>query len=242
MDTSELRRAFTGSKSVTEHITNFHHDRVDAIREGKTHVKLLDEPKVICHLIPLESFTSGVDHVMSAMDNQLVNLPLLYSSGGWSPLYTEDGLIVCDGPYRPPSSVYVQLFRTGVIESVSACDVTYMFQDDPQKNLFLSTYYQQQIIVRLPKYCEALRNLGTQPPVLLLLTLTGMQGVRIRVEHLVGVPFNRDVILLPPVKLPDLEIDDFAPVLRSTFDLLWNIAGYPRCFDYKEDGSFKYRH
>jgi len=236
MDTSDLRRAFTSSKSVKDEITKFRLDRVDAIRDAKTPVPLPPGPKVICHILPLESFTSQVEHTMQAMENQLVNLPMLTFTGGWSQKYTEHGLVTCDSLHQPPSSGYVQLFRNGVIESVSAAEVTYTFPNYPQIPFFTS-YYVQWLIRALPKYFTVLRSLGTVPPVQIFITLTGMQGVRIHVEHQVGTPFDRDVILLPVVEVPTLAIDDFASLLQSSFNWLWNTAGYSRCYEYRENGG-----
>jgi hypothetical protein len=65
--------------------------------------------------------------------------------------------------------------------------VTYTSPNDPQKKPFFTTYYEQELILRLPKYVEALQSLGTPPPVWIFVTLVGVKGVRIDFQHAVSL-------------------------------------------------------
>ena len=240
MDTSELRRAFASSKSLADTIAQFRSERLAAITNGATALPVEKGPKVVCHIVPLESFSGTVDYPMQAMEAQFRNLPPLRRARGWSPVCMEDGFLTCDDPRHLPTAGYVHMWRNGVIEAVNGYDVTYYDPRDIHKTQSLfSTYSEKDLIETLDLYFKALRNLGTLPPVLVNVTLLGFRGVRLPSGHTPGTPFVKDVLDLPKVEFSSLEGVDFAAALRPAFDVLWNAAGHSRCFDYDASGVFR---
>ncbi len=62
LDVNELRTAFTLSSSVTERIRAFRSDRIIALSNNEAPVPFVDDPKIVLHCIPVESFASQAQY------------------------------------------------------------------------------------------------------------------------------------------------------------------------------------
>lgn len=176
MDTDELRRAFTNSASVEEKIANYRKERVRAVVDNESPVRLTRPQRLIAHLIPLDSFTSQLSFSMQELQAEFGNYRQFQSTSGWSPIINIDGLVACDVGHGPDAAGYVFAFRNGIIESV-VDDIYHFSPRDERKTIpAFRTGYPQEIIRCLGHYLKAMRNLNVQPP--LWFSLTAMLPVR----------------------------------------------------------------
>jgi len=241
MDTGELRTAFTQSESINTRIRTFRNERVEAISKGQTPILLSGKSKLICHLIPMYSFSSRISLDPGSLQHHLVNLPLMHFSGGWSHHYNIDGFLVTDSATGLDCSGYVQVFRNGIIESVVDDVVFYLDEDTGKQYPFFKTDYVRMILTYFPNYLQTMNSLGIQPPVWCFFTLTGVRGVNIFASHAaihVGRPIDRDLLYIPEVMINDFSTGDVDDLLRPMFDAIWNSAGYPRCPQFDESSKY----
>lgn len=95
----------------------------------------------------------------------------------------------------------------------------------------------------LPRWLALQRHMGVQPPLLVMLSLIGVNGLAIETRTSAistrgPDPIDREVLMLPDVLLDAFECDA-AQVLRPAFDVLWNAAGYAGSLNYDEHGNRK---
>jgi hypothetical protein len=241
MDTHELRQAFMNSASIEEKVNAFRSERIRALVEGNTPVKLTRAPKLVCHLIPSDAFLSRISLTPEELEGQLANFPLFEFTGGWSRLVNLDGLVVADNLYSGlPAAGYVRVLRNGIIESV-ADEITTHNPMDPAKTPFFKHDFVKAIISRLPYYLRAYSCLNITAPISFALTLVGVKGMNI---YYPGVerspnPVDRDVVEIPAVEIRDLSGADCATVMKPVFDMVWNAAGQSRCLLYDSAGQFR---
>jgi Putative DNA-binding domain len=126
LDVSELRAAFTGFDTLGEKIHRFRVDRVIKIADGETPVSLQAGPTMALHLIPLSAFTTRRFIDISANERVWITFaPLFSSSTGFNYRINFEGWVNFDGHMdfgagtnAKPSHSYVQLYRSGIVESV----------------------------------------------------------------------------------------------------------------------------
>ena len=232
MDTAELRRAFTLSEIISDRIKKFREDRVQQIMQNRTPVLLPTGPKLILHLIPVESYAARLSFTPTALQSLMPKLRPLATTAGYSDRINMDGVVFCDSvDHRKQSFGYVQIYRTGVIEVV-ADDIVNTIPGDQQQIPYFITHYEKYLLDRLPEYLEAQRTLGIPPPVWLFLTLSRVRGMSInrRRDLFPKPPIDRD-ILLPETEIADLAGDSF-PIVKPLFDIIWNAAGFPRAVSF----------
>jgi len=233
LDVNELRVAFLGSQEVIERIRNFRLARIALITTNEGPVLLPDMGRMVLHIVPFRVFEPGVLYDVSSLaEHQNVNLVPMWGSSqniGYTIRHNFDGVLTF---VEPSSPSYLQLFRNGAIEAV---DVHLLFQRANQQGLILSTDYENELIEALGRFLLLLQTLGVDPPLALMLTLTGVKGCRIGVSF-GGAPIDRDILLVPEVVLQDYGARP-EHTLRPIFDAVWNAAGFARCPNYDSQGN-----
>jgi hypothetical protein len=122
---------------------------------------------------------------------------------------------------------YTQIFRSGSIEATKA---NILRRTDrglgiPGKGL------EESFFERYDGYLGGLRQLGVEPPLVLMLTLEGVRGARYFVSNDIfddeHVAIDRDVL-----HLPECVLVEYGPqstthtAIRPAFDSLWNAVGF----------------
>ena len=141
---------------------------------------------------------------------------------GWMSSSSDNGL----------SNSYAQLFRDGSIETVDARML------HPEGRSIPIDLLETEVIDVVSKYLALLGQLGVDPPIVLMLTLMGVQGYTIPPPNAWGLkhPIDRDVLLVPAVEVERLDLD-VPHVLRPAFDAIWQAGGYPGSQNYDENGT-----
>jgi hypothetical protein len=154
----------------------------------------------------------------------------IYRTGATSYRFNFDGVYTYIQPSGAPlATSYLQLFRSGGIESV---DVPIL-----QRNQRIpSEAFEERLLQSLPRYFEALRALTIEPPIFVMLSLVGVSGFRMGVSPGVEVEeesgIDRENLLCPEVLIEDFRCD-IAAQMKLAFDSVWNAAGYPESLNYQ---------
>ena len=234
-DVREIRAAFGMSESLTERIRRFRDDRISKIIAEETPLPILANPKVLLHLLPLSAFDTSISINISDTPQLLAKMSPL-GSGGFTHRHNLDGLLVyVNSPERVCYS-YVQLFRNGAIEAVDA----FMMDDRNGVKSIPSVYFEKEIVKGLRQFLEAQISVGSQMPVIVMLTLINVKGYRMAVDPRFmssGSTIDRDILILPEVMVEDTTQPP-EQILRPIFDALWQAADWRGSLNYDKDNKW----
>ncbi|MFQ5752315.1 MAG: helix-turn-helix domain-containing protein, partial [bacterium] len=203
LDVTEIRSAFVLSESIGEKIQRFRDDRIGKIIANETPVKLSEKTRVVLHVIPI-SFadpTNQVDIASHKRQIELVRHLGFHNIGGGFRFNSNGALLTA------PSGTanYFQLFRTGVIESVSS-PIHHVIEN---RKLIPSSDFEKGLICALKEYLSLLKQLGLTSPVVILLSLLGVKGLTMGLNSplLDPSPIDQENLILPDILLDDFELD-----------------------------------
>jgi len=233
LDVQELRHAFILSETLVDKVRKFVSDRINQIVTGLTPIELLPNAKIILHLIPLSAF----ENLKIDMSNQvkLREVPIM-GPGGWSHRINLDGHL--NYPVARSSmqhNSYVQIHRSGILESVSAEILApYQGRYIPVEDSFS---FEKFIIEAFDRYIKFLASQGVTPPIYAFLTLTGISGYQIAASWFrTGNIIDRDQIQLPEIVINSSDVRADL-LLKPWFDLIWNAGGFAGSLCYDASGN-----
>lgn len=227
LDAREIRAAFLASEGVESKMRRFRDERLGRIIADETPVPLLLGPRLVLHLLPVSAF--GDFGVLSPQ--QIVAAAAEFRLGD----YSSDRRPNLDGVLflRPATSTghrgYVQVFRTGVVESVLA---------DLKPEVVVGvgclrakTIEDKVVLPLISRQLQGLRKVGVQPPVVFTGALLGASGFHLflpgEFEEALEAAIDRDVALFPEELLEVLPPDASGPV-RRLFDSFCMAGGLLR--------------
>ena len=201
---------------------------------GETPVPLHNEPTLMLHLLPLDSFTTQLSLRVDDLQSRVTNLrpPMAKVNHTWSFRINLDGLLAHWGSRAAeaaPNWSYTQAFRNGITEVV-VCDIV---GTENNVRFFWIEEIERELCRGLGDYLGVLRSLGVQPPIWCFLTLAKVKGVHIadQSDRTSGSPqkppIDREVLYLPEALIEDLATEP-ATVLGPLLEMIWNAAGYGR--------------
>ena len=232
LDVGELRSLFALSETTAQRIRSFRQERLSLIVAGETPVVMESGAKIVLHLIPLSAFDPALRLDLSGLAHEAGMLEPMSASGWNGPRYNFDGLLTYTDR-QGASSSYLQLFRSGIIETVN----TSLLSRRMERQIIPGIAYERALIRAVQKYFAIEQRLGVEPPCFLMLSLLGVKGYAISASELwdEGHPIDRDALIIPEVL-----VDSFAgppgAVLRPLFDAVWNAAGWPGSANYTAAG------
>lgn len=124
---------------------------------------------------------------------------------------------------------YLQVFHNGVIEAVRAS----VFREGPPR---LHVNFEREIVEALTRFLSLQQAMGVEPPVGVVLTLTGTKGCRIVDGDGAPVGWSGGKMSAGKVQNPVVIIESFdgaadeaalAQAMKNSFDRVWMSAGYP---------------
>lgn len=263
LDVREIRAAFLLSESVPERIRRFRDERLAKIVADETPVALVKivaagektptvvpaESKLLIHILPFGDIDASTRNVITP-DNlrQYISPPLTLPVGAVRELssrFNFDGLLVHDRVIEMANTPivcrsYAQIFRNGAIEAVEMLD--------HPLGKFISEEFEPRLISVFKNYLYQLKELNVEPPLIVMISLTGVKGYRLWLheDHLPSElrrlgknqPFDKDTLLLPELIVEDLETATAEDLLRPAFDALWQAGGWARCLRYNDTGEW----
>lgn len=240
LDVFELRNAFLQSASFNEKIKTFIKDRIDKIILNDTPVPIDNFPKIVVHTVPLESMQQGGNIVTVPELKQDIFSPL--GGGGYNSRINLEGVVnYCSIPGQHVNDAYLQLYKTGIIETVStgllklgaARKAIYVDKDDS---------VEEKIINFISDALLYMQKLRIQPPLYLFLHLINVRGFEISSSQLHQSILGQKAIQTENIFLPEIVLqsypDNIGWVIKEWFDAIWNASGYERCRSYDANGNF----
>jgi hypothetical protein len=197
---------------------------------------------MVLHVVPFDAFSGGRTFDVSRIYGQNI-LPLrpLTISGVFSDRHNFDGIVTysyIDERIPPPS--YLQLFRSGIIESVDTRRVS----PHGGKQLWIpGQSWEEELLGAMRKYMEIQTNIGVTSPIVIMLSLLNVKGAR-----MFGAPaainqdelmVDRDHLIAPEVMVENSSVD-LEQLLKPVFDVIWNACGHPGSISYGNDGKRKH--
>lgn len=236
MDVSELRIAFNLSETLIERIKHFRDDRISRIYANETPMFFNDNAKVALHLIPLNSFTPGHRYDLKDSYIHRSNLEPIYSRG-FTHRYNIDGLLVYTEDEKGEMCSYTQFFNNGIIEAVEG---KYSHNETYNEKIIYASPYEELIIKALSKYILFMKKMNITPPFIVFINFINVKGYtisdggRARREEIDII--DRDILFLPEVFIEKYETN-IGNTLKTTFDTLWNAAGFSGSKNYDKEGN-----
>ncbi len=238
LDVSELRIAFNLSETMTERIRNFRIDRISKIQANETPIPFNDGAKIVLHLLPIISFNPAQSYEISKISSHSGMEPIYCA--GWNGRYNLDGFLSYSGGRDDKSHSYVQLFRNGIIEAVEGL----LLEPYNGKLMIPSVAYEEKLIESFSDYLSNLKTLNVEPPIFIFISLLGVKGYSMAVSDRFWVAeshtIDRDILLLPEVIVESYEVSA-EKLLRPLFDSIWNACGFPKSFNYNDEGKWSPR-
>ena len=237
LDVEEIRTAFALSETLPEKIRSFRAQRLSMVVAEETPVPLPPNAKTVLHLLPLSALRPAASVVVEFGDGLADRLQPIAQTD-WEHRINLDGFLTYGGPSGGGRIFsYTQLFRTGTIEAV---DAWLLGAERQERKIIPHPHFESPIVEGLAWYLAFQKELGIQPPVVVMLSLLGVKGYKMYVTESTsfrGESVDRDALLLP-----EALVDDFAAspeqILKPAFDALWQACGYGRSLNYDEKGQW----
>lgn len=244
---SEIRAGFLQGETARGRVRRFREERVNRIVSGETPTNVGSGPKIIFHALPLKSDNDAWGRFRSAEGNGLqrqgqaplwLQVPLIYKHAQ-RPRYNADGFVV---ETLEEKNNYTQVFRDCGFESVEVTliQLSPLSSRDDKRRIFYGINIERGVIKALTSYQRLWTSLGVAGPMVLFLSLTGVEGSGIAVRdhwHSDFIAIDRDCVMTQDVMLENLS-DRADRILKPLFDFMWNAGGYSESPFYDENLSW----
>jgi hypothetical protein len=234
LDVREIRSAFALSESLSEKIRRFRDDRLASIIGDETPVPLESGPKIVFHLVPIDSLTiTSRLSVVEIYEHRNHLLPI--GENNWSSHRINFDGVVTFSHYSSPGMcyAYVQAFTSGAIEAVD----TYLLAERDGKKIIPSPALEKNIISSLNNYLTFQETVGLNPPIFGLISLLDVKEYILASHSSRARPIDRQVLLLPDI-IMEAYSSDRPTLLRLAFDAIWQASGFLRSGNYDENGKW----
>ncbi len=215
-------------------LANFRSERVRKIEKDETPVPLDTGPKVVLHLIPHASLNEAVEIDVKQLYNVVSDLMPLACSG-CSHRFNADGFLTETSSREGKHSGYLQVFRNGSFETVS----TELFTTQGEQGYLASLLFEREVINVVSRLVRLTGTLGIPGTCSIAVSLLGARGVLMTVDPYrnrfkQGYPIDRDALIVPWAAIGDTDV---SAALRTSFDFVWQAAGWPGSQYYDADGN-----
>jgi len=232
LDVGELRTAFTLSQNTTDRIRSFRHKRLDMVLSGETPINMNRGAKIVLHIIPIGAFNPASNFDVTSLKQQN---PSPLSGTVWNHRYNFDGLL----SFSNTLYSYTQAFRNGIVEAVDA------FLLEPRQGSgslnIRGCDNEKKILEKLSEYILVQKQLGTEPPFFIMLSLLDVEGYSMLVSQDFEFDrvhqIDRKNLLMPEVMVENFDFDPHK-VMKPIFDAIWNACGYPGSKNYDDSGNW----
>lgn len=234
LDVTEIRAAFLASEAMPERIRRFRQERLARIVADETPRPLQPAPRLVIHLLPVSAFLrpSGMEQIAFSEE---VNVAIQKAApGGYVFRHNFDGFVGARGLETDRKCGYLQVFRSGALESVD-CGV---LEAGSLAKCIPAIAYERDVIATVRGHLAVLKSVAIEPPALLMLSLLGVKGFRMGTRGMEDdASIDRDALILP-----DITVENYAAnadqILHPAFDMIWQACGYDRCFNYDDRGNW----
>lgn len=240
LDVQQLRSGFLASEALSDRLKAFRLDRINKLISGTSPVLLDSCHLLVLHVLPVASTRSDVRFGTAELSRIMPDSTpcLIGGSRGW-PVFNFDGLLCTGGPRRNRFLRYVQVFRSGFLESVDSGLL------DPERNtsaVIPSILWERDILEAYGSYLKTFAVLGLPPPFVVSLSLLNVRGFTMQVGPRWSTddtgPVDRDHLLTDET-LVESTAAPAPAVFRPLFDQVWNACGWSASLNYDPQGNWR---
>lgn len=237
LDVGDLRLAFERSASIPLRLEALRTDRLGKVLSDVTPVALFPGQRVVVHLAPFSALSSEVSVDLGSLAGAVEGfLPTRLQRS--EPRFNFDGIVVAP-PMRSggQTHAYLQIFRTGVLETVDAL----LISSSPDHGDVINALNLERTLTDFTRgYIRLIQHMASEFPVAVMITLVGVRGFKVQKDWSENRedgrhPIDRDTLVLPRILVEDADTD-LTAVLRPAFDVMWNAAGWPGSMTYDDPG------
>lgn len=202
-DVQGLRHAFLAADRVTRAWEAFRDDRIARFYADRLPVAVKSGPAALLHLYPLSAAgtPNAIDIVAASKSPELV----FGEDADRRSILNVDGVVRCGAEENGASTRHVQVFRSGALEAFLA------LQPNVNKPGIALPWVQQTAAALLPRWPQALSELGVEGPFQFAVTLVGVRGLRpldsVRDCPPWGEAAREDTLLLPAWTIDPAQCD-----------------------------------
>lgn len=244
MDVTEIRSAFASSEDLPDRIRRWRDNRISMILGDETPTPLIPGARLVLHVVPLGSFSDPTRIAASDLKDRASRFRPI-GGPAYDQRFNLDGYLTLgsqiDLKEKQAMRSYCQSFRSGRIEAVRA---GFVMNEGGKGDVIPSQWYEEAILDAVASYLSGLEALDIGYPVLVLVALLNLKGVRMAMPDRMwfndAEPIDRDVLLLPDVLILDPP-RNLPRVLRPLFDAAWNASGVARSLNFDEQGKWRGR-
>ncbi|WP_400240162.1 helix-turn-helix domain-containing protein [Methanobrevibacter smithii] len=210
MEFNEIKEMFEMNNKLTERINGFRCNRVLKYSTEDT-----NHYKVICHSIPLNSF-SNIQINLEEAKKQLIDYRVL--SPEWN--YNFEGI------YQSRFDNFGQMFRNGIFERVKKTDC----EDDPVSLVYFENEFKNFVKQMLKVY----ESLNIFCPIIFFVTLTNIKGRDVSVDSFYerrGDIFDKERNILDPSGIIFESEESIDEDISRLFLQFWNHFGYDKKYE-----------
>lgn len=238
LDTRGVREAVYASGDWANRFRVWRRDRIAAVISAETPIQLEGTRRLIVHIAPTSSLEGETTVDVRDAERRAVAksvAPLGSSIAYATNTFNIDGFVIHS---RAGGTDYLQIFRSGLVESVEA---SLLYDGDELRTRNI----EDELFKFVPMCAAYLRELGVLPPLVVALTLTGVQGMHHLEQPSIDrarqtIPtIDRDIVALPELLLDAEQLaTDSHAYLAPIVNGLWQAGGRPGCPRYKDDGTY----
>jgi hypothetical protein len=221
--------------AIDEAIEEYHQDRIENLKANNTYKNPFSiGPKVVIHLIPMESFQNPREFDLVKYSNNYEEIkPIRF--GPLDQTYNFEGIIYLRNGREDPCNSYVQVCRNGVVEAVNSRDF------DLDNKIIYSRNVIENIVNGMNQYMAFQAKIGISPPIIFYLSFLGIAGFKTPSSPGEWFSDNIHAIEREDLILPKMMIDKSTITfeeLKPSMDSFWNACGYPNCREYDKNGAW----
>jgi hypothetical protein len=224
MDHREIRAAFLASEGAETKLRRFRDERLGRLVASELPISLLKGPRFLFHIFPVAAFTGEVGLSPQALADACEHFHPATQYKGRDFRLNLDGMLLTRPPAPEGYRSYVQVFRSGVVESVLA---DLKPEVEQGKHCIRPNVLEDQVRTLLNRQFGGLRALGVTGPLIVAGALLGARGLHLLMPGDSAEPeehaIDRDVAVFPEEWLGEVPANANA-VVRHLFDEL-HLAG-----------------
>jgi hypothetical protein len=246
VDVFELKNMFLLQGTIEQKVTDFINERINKILNNDTYVDLGNEGLIAMHLIPINSFGSYPSYNLPSTLKYGYPMISLSNKTYNDSVPNLDGIIAISRGNGQPSAknAYVQLFRNGIIETVSGQN---LYSDDNFKGIPYyvnppEPNYEGDIEYMIEEFARIHSEVKVSGPQILSVSLINIKGYRLElssndITRINAKPIQQNVIVLPNIYIEDLNTFNRRN-LKPMFDTVWNASGLPESRSFDKNGDW----
>ncbi len=239
LDIFELNQLFMSNFELTKQIEEYRKERVQDVLNLGFISDLDPKNSTFIHIIPISYYTYNQ---LSLTEDLLLNSikeklrPI--DSGSWDSRHNFEGFLLFNRNHSDRKvDSYVQLFRNGIVEFF-----THAFHAENEKyKLFYLGWLESKVIESIENTIKIYKMVGVQPPFVVQISITDLQKRYVDIRgafNIAVLPFLTNNLFIPNVLINDFDAN-ISKELKTTFDIIWQSAGYHESPFYLDNGERK---